>query len=102
MRNAPMYEVDVSLTPPSCLPAGVDRGDFVDITTVGAPWRVYLDTQTGTVHDGSVYAAEMNSTANGGAGRVCGACDGSGCVPRDPDIGTDQPCFSCDGSGRAE
>ena len=31
---------------------------------------------------------------------LCGACGGSGRVPRDPDIGTDQECFVCDGSGQ--
>jgi DnaJ-class molecular chaperone len=30
---------------------------------------------------------------------VCGSCGGSGWVPRDPDIGTDQECFVCDGTG---
>lgn len=30
---------------------------------------------------------------------VCGACNGAGRMPRDPDIGTDQECFVCDGSG---
>jgi hypothetical protein len=29
----------------------------------------------------------------------CGACNGSGWVVRDPDIGTDQECFVCDGTG---
>ncbi len=29
----------------------------------------------------------------------CGGCGGSGWVPRDPDIGTDQECFVCNGSG---
>jgi len=29
----------------------------------------------------------------------CGGCGGSGWVPRDPDIGTDQECFVCGGSG---
>ena len=29
----------------------------------------------------------------------CGACGGTGWVPRDPDIGTDQECFVCDGAG---
>ena len=29
----------------------------------------------------------------------CGGCGGSGWVPRDPDIGTDQECFDCNGSG---
>lgn len=30
---------------------------------------------------------------------TCGLCNGSGFVPRDPDIGTDQECPSCHGSG---
>jgi hypothetical protein len=29
----------------------------------------------------------------------CDACNGSGWVVRDPDIGTDQECFVCDGTG---
>ena len=29
----------------------------------------------------------------------CKCCYGSGRVPRDPDIGTDQECFVCDGIG---
>jgi DnaJ-class molecular chaperone len=30
---------------------------------------------------------------------ACGACNGSGRMVRDPDIGTDQECFVCEGSG---
>jgi hypothetical protein len=30
---------------------------------------------------------------------TCGACNGTGWMVRDPDIGTDQECFACDGSG---
>ena len=30
----------------------------------------------------------------------CGNCNGSGRMPRDPDIGTDQECFVCDGTGK--
>lgn len=30
---------------------------------------------------------------------MCGCCDGSGRMVRDPDIGTDQECFVCDGTG---
>lgn len=32
----------------------------------------------------------------------CGACNGTGRVVRDPDIGTDQECWVCDGSGHHE
>lgn len=30
---------------------------------------------------------------------TCGMCNGSGWIPRDPDIGTDQECPSCKGYG---
>jgi DnaJ-class molecular chaperone len=30
---------------------------------------------------------------------ACRACDGSGRMVRDPDIGTDQECFVCEGLG---
>jgi DnaJ-class molecular chaperone len=33
---------------------------------------------------------------------TCGACNGTGWVPRDPDIGTEQECFVCDGTGKLE
>jgi hypothetical protein len=33
---------------------------------------------------------------------VCGCCNGSGRMVRDPDIGTDQECFACDGTGKVE
>lgn len=33
---------------------------------------------------------------------VCGCCMGSGWVPRDPDIGTDQECFVCNGTGEID
>jgi hypothetical protein len=36
------------------------------------------------------------------AGEPCNACQGSGWVTRDPDIGTDQECCVCDGTGTVE
>lgn len=33
---------------------------------------------------------------------TCGLCGGSGWVPRDPDIGTDQECFVCNGTGEVK
>ena len=30
----------------------------------------------------------------------CDGCRGSGWIPRDPDIGTDQECFVCEGTGK--
>jgi hypothetical protein len=36
------------------------------------------------------------------ADHPCGACSGTGRVPRDPDIGTDRECWVCDGSGNVK
>lgn len=58
-RSEPMYEVDHSTMPPSCLPTHLDRSSLVDITKLSDSWRVYLDTRTGQTHDGAVYAEEM-------------------------------------------
>ena len=33
---------------------------------------------------------------------ACGACNGSGRMVRDPDIGTDQECFVCEGTLEAK
>lgn len=53
---------------------------------------MYLD-RLGPVRDWAkaYFAAEQS---------VCGCCNGSGWVTRDPDIGTDQQCPSCDGTGK--
>lgn len=58
-NNEPMYTVDRSTMPPSCLPTHLDRSNLIDITHVDDAWRRYLDTQTGTTHDGAVYAEKM-------------------------------------------
>jgi hypothetical protein len=64
-NNEPLYEVDHSTMPPSCLPTRLDRSNLVDITCIGDSWRRYLDTQTGETHDGAVYAAELQRLAEG-------------------------------------
>jgi hypothetical protein len=57
MKNTKsLYTIDVSTTPPSCLPTNLDYSNLVDVTRLCDPWRRYLDTQTGRVHDGLVYA----------------------------------------------
>ena len=43
---------------------------------------------------------EAGKKASQEQAETCGACDGSGRMVRDPDIGTDQECFACDGSGK--
>ncbi len=55
-KNEQLYEEDHGTVPPICLPKGLDRSNFVDITRIGDSWRRYLDTQTGKMHDGAVYA----------------------------------------------
>ena len=64
-NNEPLYTVDHSTMPPSCLPTNLDRSTLVDITCLGDSWRRYLDTQTGKTHDGAVYAAELQRMAQG-------------------------------------
>jgi hypothetical protein len=34
--------------------------------------------------------------------KECPMCGGSGWMPRDPDIGTEQECFVCDATGLVE
>lgn len=51
------YTIDLSLTPPSCLPSDLDTEGFIDITRIGDPWRRYLNPVTGKEHDGAVYYA---------------------------------------------
>jgi hypothetical protein len=45
------------------------------------------------------HSASIARASEAATGETCGACNGSGRVPRDPDIGTDQECFVCEGSG---
>lgn len=44
---------------PSCLPVHLDKSRLRDVTSIADPWRVYMDTSTGQVHDGSVYFKQM-------------------------------------------
>lgn len=49
-----IYVVDMSITPPSCLPIGLSsRARLVDVTPVGAAWRVYMDAFTDQIYDGA-------------------------------------------------
>ena len=47
--------IDRSTTIPSCLPDSVNRANLIDITKVNSEWRVFLDIQSGKVHDGAKY-----------------------------------------------
>lgn len=50
-----MFEIDLSISPPSCLPADVDRSKLVDITVLNDEWRVYVNPVTHKVYDGAKY-----------------------------------------------
>lgn len=66
------YVIDSSMSPPSCLPAEVDRAALIDITRVSDKWRRYFDPATRTEHDGTMYALRMAREAqdSGGFDRV--------------------------------
>ena len=61
MSNRPLFEIDKSVFPWSCLPYGIDASNFIDITAIGDGWRKYMDTSTGRIHDGEEYAKLMNN-----------------------------------------
>ena len=58
------YKIDKSLSPPSCLPYGLDIDRFLDITCVGDVWRKYLDPDSGKIHDGEFYYKKSIEIAN--------------------------------------
>ena len=51
--------------PPTCLPTRLDRSNLVDVTRISDSWSRWLDTQTGEMHDGAVYAAQAQRMAQG-------------------------------------
>lgn len=51
----PFWTLDLSCSPPSFLPEGLDTSDFIDITTLSDPYKVYLDDGTGKIHRGEDY-----------------------------------------------
>ncbi len=57
------------------------------------PWEKFCDSHcVWTDHHPDCKLAKDEPVA-------CRACNGSGHMVRDPDIGTDQECFVCEGSG---
>ena len=64
-NNEPLYTVDHSTMPPTCLPTRLDRSNLVDVTRISDSWSRWLDTQTGEMHDGAVYAAQAQRMAQG-------------------------------------
>ena len=54
-----LYVIDHSLCPPSILPTGLDRFRLIDITEIHHAWRVYVDPESGRVHNGADYACQL-------------------------------------------
>jgi hypothetical protein len=55
MAQQPLFEIDESISPPSCLPVGLDMSSLVDITAIGDSWRKYLHTESSRVYDCAEY-----------------------------------------------
>jgi hypothetical protein len=49
------YVLDYTVRPPVCLPAELDRSKLIDVTSVECEFRVFVDRDTGKVHDGNVH-----------------------------------------------
>lgn len=62
-KPTPLYEIDNSQQPPSCLPAHLDKSNLIDITTLADPWRKYMDAVTGKIHDGAEYYKLLHKDA---------------------------------------
>lgn len=62
----PRWVMDVSIDPPSFLPAGLDRSGLLDITPIGALFRKYLHPESGKIHDGQVYHNQAQEDAQKG------------------------------------
>ena len=61
-KREPLFEINYSTMPPSCLPTSIDQSGLIDITAIGDPWRRYLEPSTGRVHDGAEYFARAQET----------------------------------------
>ena len=58
-RPDPLYEIDLSLDPPSCLPSGIDMSSLIDVTQIQDRWKRYMDTKTKKLHICAEYYAKM-------------------------------------------
>lgn len=63
-KHEPLFEIDYSTAPPSCLPTSIDRSGLIDITAIGDQWRKYIDPSTGRVHDGAKYFARAQEAGD--------------------------------------
>ena len=58
-----VFEIDRTESPPSCLPADLDKTNLIDATRVSDEWRRYYDTETGELHDGAAYYKQAQKQA---------------------------------------
>jgi len=57
------FEINRTESPPSCLPADLDKTNLIDATRVSDEWRRYYDTETGELHDGAAYYKQAQKQA---------------------------------------
>jgi hypothetical protein len=51
-----IYDFDIKKYPFTCLPAGLDRSNLVDVTPINhGGWRTFIDTVSGETHDCEIY-----------------------------------------------
>lgn len=64
----------------------------------------YTPTPKDAIEKARTYLEKLSATPQiaSTSASACGACQGSGWVSRDADIGTEQECFSCGGSGESD
>lgn len=63
-QQEPLFEINTSCSPPSCLPTGVKSYNLIDVTRISNSWKVYLDPDTGKVYDGAEYYKQLLDMEN--------------------------------------
>ena len=58
--------IDRTEDPPVCLPTSAPRERLLDITPVGAPWRIFVDPESNRRYDGAVYFRNLIKEARHG------------------------------------
>ena len=57
-RPEPRFFMDLSESPPICLPTNLDRSNLIKTTRVGDTWQRFYDEKTGKTHYGGDYYAQ--------------------------------------------
>ena len=87
----------------ACHTAATRRGlnDFVKSLTQRSTYPTHPEDVALAIHQRALAMAPKREAPEP-VYQDCGACNGSGWVSRDADIGTEQECFSCYGSGKSD